>query len=692
MPAVFTVSGIVTDGVAPLEGAIVMQGGGVPLFTTGPDGTFSIELTDQVPGDPAVVATKVGFRTRGVEIVRLPADDLVIELLEAKPPDNQGYAFHPPGEGDPQNSTAFCDHCHTTFVQQYRTSAHAKATKDPLVQDLYAGVTEAAGNATACSALGGEWKTGLVPGTESDGALKCYVGGGVLPDLNAACGAPGDAACDDPALPAAKAPSAFGACADCHAPGIDGKAGGRDLHDAVGTAYDAGNHCDVCHKARDVDLTKPPGVAGALVLQRPYEKLSDEPGAKTIPVMFGPLPDVANEFMGGSYQPTFREARFCAACHEQRQPALLPGSSLDPARWPEGLPTLSTFSEWEASAFNDPGTPCQLCHMPPDDTGLQSTVDVTNAENASLILGFVRPPDQIRKHIFRGPLEGSPRLIDSAMNLVLEVAQAVGPGGEPVANAKVTVQNLLAGHAIPTAEPMRALVLLVRAEGCSQTWAASGGATIHDGGGFTARGEIGVDVTPTGASLAWPAGAQLAKPGMRARVVRPTGTYDDYAGIGFFADPTLTPEEKGLELLAPVGEATVVSVANGDVVLDAALGTQPGDIVYVGDQVPASLADGGTSIALAGAAGYTFAKTLVDPAGERHVHHYRAVDIASDNRVPPGGSAASDHTFAVPAGCSTGKVTATLVYRPVPVHMARLRGWEAKDWIVAQRSENVLVD
>lgn len=40
-------------------------------------------------------------------------------------------------------------------------------------------------------------------------------------------------------------------CADCHAPGIEGKAGGRDLHDPVGIAFESGNHCDVCHKARD---------------------------------------------------------------------------------------------------------------------------------------------------------------------------------------------------------------------------------------------------------------------------------------------------------------------------------------------------------------------------------------------------------------------------------------------------------
>src|SRR5262245_27938020 len=42
LPDTFTVTGTVTDGDAPVEGATVMQAGGSPALTTGPDGTFSI--------------------------------------------------------------------------------------------------------------------------------------------------------------------------------------------------------------------------------------------------------------------------------------------------------------------------------------------------------------------------------------------------------------------------------------------------------------------------------------------------------------------------------------------------------------------------------------------------------------------------------------------------------------------------
>ncbi|MEZ4311167.1 MAG: carboxypeptidase-like regulatory domain-containing protein [Polyangiaceae bacterium] len=684
LPDTFGVKGLVTDGSAPIEGAIVMQAGGVPAFTTGADGTFEIELTKAVPGVPTVVAAKLGYRSRGVEFFELPQEDTVLELLAAKPPDNPSYAYGEPGVGDPMkdSSTAVCGHCHTTFVKQFRTSAHAKATKDPLVQDLYAGATQAASGAAECAALGGAWKAGLVPGTASDAIDKCYAGGGVLPDLNPACGAPGGPACDDPALPVAMQPTAFGGCADCHAPGILGAAGGRDLHDAVGTAFDAGNHCDVCHKARDVDLSKPPGVAGALVLQRPHEKQSDDPAAKVVQVMFGPLPDVPNEFMGGSYQPKFSTSELCGACHEQHQQALVPGSALDPLRWPAGLPIHDTYAEWEGSTFNTPGTQCQACHMPPDETGLKSTVDVTNEDNASISFGFVRPPERLREHSFRGPLSGAPRLIDSALNLVLGVAVQARP--TPSVTATVTVQNILAGHAIPTGEPMRSMLLVVRADGCNAAWSAVDGSTILDGGGALAIGVAGSEVTANGATLTWAQGALLAKPGMRVRVARATGAFSDYSGIGFFADPTLLPEDKGMPILAPAGEATVVTAANGALTLDTALDLQDGDVVYLGDALPASFSDGAISLALAGAAGTTFAKTLVDSTGARHVHHYRATDIASDNRIPPQGSQQSAHTFAIPAGCASGKVTATLLYRPVPADMARLRGWEAKDWVVAQ--------
>jgi hypothetical protein len=200
---------------------------------------------------------------------------------------------------------------------------------------------------------------------------------------------------------------------------------------------------------------------------------------------------------------------------------------------------------------------------------------------------------------------------------------------------------------------------------------------------------VGAGVTAAGASLAWAEGAARAQPGDVVRAVRPSGAFDDYPGIGFFADAGLTPEQKGMPRREPVGEATVVSVAGGVVTLDAALSLIAGDRVLLGAALPEAPQDGDASRALAGAAGQSFARVLVDAAGERLVPHYRAVDMASDNRLAPQIEQVTAHTFALPAACATAEVSATLVYRPVPLHLAVLRGWEARDWVIAEASESV---
>lgn len=687
LPASFTVTGVVTDGALPVAGALVMQGGGAPLLTTGPDGAFSLSLTTTIPGTPTVVAAKEGYRSAGLEFVELPGEPVELVLRRAAPPDNAlGYTFGPPGVGNAEedSSTAFCGHCHTTFVAEFRESAHARATKDPLVQDLYAGVSRAHADASGCAAAGGLWRAGRVPGTAGEAADRCYLGGGVLPDLNG-CGKAGALACDDPALPPGERPTAFGHCADCHAAGLDGPGGGRDLLEATGTAFENGNHCDACHKVADIDLAKPPGVGGRLVLQRPHEKVSDEPGAKLLQVMFGPLPDVPNAFMGGSYQPKFAQAEFCAGCHEQNQPALLPGASLDPARWPDGLPVHSTYAEWKASPWGTEATPCQHCHMPPSD-GLFNTLDVTEPEEAGITFGFVRPPEQIRSHRFRGPLTGSPRLLDLALGLWMSASVQNG-----ALEISVTLKNQGAGHALPTGEPMRALLLLVRAEACGAPLAQTGGMTVPDTGGALAEGVVGQDVAVSGAALAWPSAALLASPGDVVRVVRWTGAWDDYPGIGFFADGALSPADKGIPVRAPVGEARVAAVSPGGIDLEGPIAAAPGDLVFLGDALDAPPGDGGASIAVAGSAGHAFARVLVDGAGARGAPHYRALDVASDNRLPVLEPVKTWFAFSLPQGCASATVTATAVYRPVPLRLARERGWEARDWVAATTKEIVAI-
>jgi hypothetical protein len=83
------------------------------------------------------------------------------------------------------------------------------------------------------------------------------------------------------------------------------------------------------------------------------------------------------------------------------------------------------------------------------------------------------------------------------------------------------------------------------------------------------------------------------------RAVRPTGVFDDYEGIGFFADPSLPPEQKGIEVRAPAGEAKVMAVGGGTITLSAALPLQAGDTVFLGDEEAGALVDGEMAKALA---------------------------------------------------------------------------------------------
>lgn len=681
LPASFAITGIVVDeDDAPLEGALVLQGGAEVQATTGPDGTFEIQMTQSIPGPATVVAAKVGFRSAGEEIHALPDAPIKLRLVEVSPPDNAlGYSYGHSGTGDPSQdtSTAVCGHCHSTFAAQFRGSAHANAAKDPIVQDLYAGVASVVTNEEACVARGGIYREGVVPGSPSSSQMRCYVGDGVLPDLND-CGDSSDLACDDPALPSTKQPTAFGACADCHGFGMDGPAGGRDLLEAEGVGFELGVHCDACHHVRDVDLDAPPGAAGRLVLQRPSEKIGDLVDSPIRQAMFGPLPDVPNPFMGGSYQPKFATADFCAGCHELEQSALLPGSTLA-ARFSDGLPVHSTYTEWLEGPFPALGRPCQSCHMPVVD-GMFNSVDLSSPDVGGIAGGFARSSERNRSHTFRGPLTvtpATPRLIDGAVQTTLEAAIVDGS-----LELTATLENVGCGHAIPTGEPLRSLVLSVSVMACGEQLVPTSGFLVPDVGGSHATGTAAADVAFAGSTITWPAAASMAVPGQVVRVVRPSGTYWDYDGIGLFEGALLSPSDKGIELLEPVGEASVVSVGGSLLQLDAPIPVLPGDVVYLVDAAPLAFVDGDASRSLAGSAGMVFARVLVDPEGDRHVPHHRAIDIASDNRIGPARALSTEHTFAMPPGCGDAHVTATVLYRPLPTHLAAERGWEARDAIV----------
>ena len=261
------------------------------------------------------------------------------------------------------------------------------------------------------------------------------------------------------------------------------------------------------------------------------------------PVYFGPIEDVPNVGDMDPYRLSnnLLFVRHATSTIKQQQP----GQNLDSEQWPDGLPIQSTYSEWEQGPYNREGTPCQHCPMPAN-TELNNSVDISTMQEQSITFGFPREPEDIRRHLFRGPLDdlqGEPRLIDKAAYISLSMTQS-----DNLLSAEVSVSNIGCGHALPTGEPMRSVVLLVEAE-CEdgRSLAQISGPTITDRGGHYAIGAEGdaigagpalttIAVAQDGLSIDWPGIGQAitsTQGGSRQLVLRQVrfGQYLEHNGI-----------------------------------------------------------------------------------------------------------------------------------------------------------------
>ena len=663
----------------PTAGVSVLQGGGDIQGTTEADGGYLLTMDPRVGYELWAVAALEGHRSVGVRVDQPTTDTLVIELTPIAP-DNPDYVYGPPGVGGGE-TTEDCSHCHVRFTEQFGRSAHRDAASDPQVHDVFAGTASGFAGEGSCVDAGGRWLVGTRPGGGAGG--RCYVGRGLLPDSGPDCGGPDQLACDDPDLPQEDRPAATGACADCHAPAIEGPAGGgHSLLDARGLAFEDGVHCDFCHKVAAVAPEAPAGVGGRLVMGRP-----SEPGGfvnANKPVMYGPYPDVLNPFMGGAWTPVFGTAEFCRGCHEYSQEPLWDAAEtvLDPERWAGGaLPVHSTWSEWAASPLAA-STPCQGCHMPAVEAENSADLDLLEGLEPGLSTGFPRAPGAVRSHEFLGPRSetaAGARLVDSAAAVTVE--HSVVDGRVEVAAGAA---NVGAGHAFPTGEPLRSAVLVVDATCGGASLEQVAGDVISAVGGAAASGVVGADVVVAGSRLTWAEGAAAAfgVAELEVRAVRDTGAWDDYAGVPPFDLGGFAPERKGRPVLEPLG---VVSVVGGDASgLDLAeeLPLLPGDRVTLAGivRVPE---EGSSPVGLAGLPGRDFARVMVDAEGRLQAPHYRAVDILRDDRILPGTSRTVSATFRLPEGCDDVDASATLVYRRYPLELLRARGWSAPEIVAA---------
>ena len=649
LPVLTTIDVPVTvtlDG-TPTQGVRVMQGGVEGRWLTDANGRATVAIDLTLDAELWVLASADSARTGAAEVDEEDLGaPLLIELTAFDPSDNPAYVFRDPGEPDRRDTTAVCAHCHITLNEDWIDSAHRHSARDPQVQDLYAGVAGTISDQAICDLAGGSWLVGPLPGG-GEGA-RCYLGDGVLPALND---------CDGPCEEA----ETYGACADCHAPGIDGALGGRDLRDAEGHAYEYGVHCDVCHRVESVDLDAPPGTGGALRMVRPSEPPAF--GFPEYPLVFGPYDDVGSAVMGAVGRDHFESAVLCAGCHQMEQEVLVPGASPDLTRWPTGtLPIHTTYGEWLAGPLS-PGAPCQSCHMPPDpDAGNAADLALLQLD-PGLVPGWERPPGAVRHHTFDGPVDGAGEMLRLAAAVDLDTTLDGG-----VLTATATVTNVGAGHAIPTGEPLRALVLVVEASCDTAALRPLSGFALSDLGGALASKDSSEDWS------VWPG----AEEGMVVRVAATPGTWHDDPGFGPFGDGTFAPEAKGMPVATVVGSATIVSM-NGDIAtFDAPLPT--GDTAWLGEA--SDTTDGSPSDAIAGAPGHAFARVLVGPGGQRQVPHFLAVDVASDNRLMPTASWTGTWTFDAP--CAAPVARARLLYRQWPLALARERGWDPTDVVMQE--------
>lgn len=637
---------VTLDG-APAVGATVLQGGTTRHVAADAEGRATLVVDPTVPGGPIVVASAPGARIQGVDL-RGDLGEVTVALTSFATDDNVAYVFQDPGTPERNATTQYCSHCHDRQVNDWVTTPHATAASNPVTLDVYRGTATL--DEAACGVRGGVWTTTRKGGGGTEAA--CRLGGGVLPDLDPACD--DGALCDDPTV--------TGACADCHAPGIDGALGGRDLLDATGIAFDHGVHCDVCHKVADVDLDAPAGVAGRLQIVRPLE-----PPTSAVfdwePLTFGPRPDVLNPRMGSVWSPLHSTSTFCAGCHELDQAVLLPGAVIDATRWPDGvLPIHSTFSEWAQGPLADVA-PCQSCHMPPaPEAGNSADLDRTPAVRPGRTGGWWRPPGTVRRHTWSGPRDPQVPMVDRALSG--SVAVAVDEGDLVV---DVDLRQTGPGHAVPTGEPLRSVVLTVDARCDGTSLAAVDGPAVPSFGGALAVQDAGGDWG------VWP----QASVGDVVRVVEDVG-WVDYAGVGPFGDGTFDAEAKGLRDLRVRGAATVTAVgAQGVVTLDGPLPS--GDLAFLGR--PRGATEGPIQ-PLAGAPGMAFARVLVDDAGTEMVPHHRAVDVAIDNRLMP--EASWSGTYRFDGSCEVPDVVATVRWRGLPWALAAERGWDAPERAMLQ--------
>lgn len=202
-----------------------------------------------------------------------------------------------------------------------------------------------------------------------------------------------------------KGPATAKLCLRCHAP-TSVMTKDYDLtHELPGE----GITCDFCHSLKDVNLDNP---------DNPF--VLDVGKVKRGPNIKGDV-----KVHDVEYSQLHSSARICASCHEYR---------------PNGVPVMTTYSEWKESIYAEQGTNCQYCHMPESMGEISKNV-----------------PGPREGKIFNHNLAGGHSVIQLKKALALKITGVTRQ--EDRMTVKVDLTNQGSGHRVPTGIPTRKLVL-----------------------------------------------------------------------------------------------------------------------------------------------------------------------------------------------------------------------------------------
>ena len=648
-------TGFVVDGATstPLANAVVVVNASVRGRTDG-TGYFAIDAPS-VTGLQSVLATHPGQLSAYLNV---PASAPTIGLALTLP----SYPMLTPGF-EPEGPRS-CTTCHASYGTGWEGegafvgSAHSTSALNPRVLDIWRGTASGRTSAESCAEVGGEF----VAVTNADGApvSRCYVGAGLLPDLNPQCGHAGQPRCDDHDAPESARPTAWSDCAGCHTPGAAIRVPSElDLDVAEALPIVGSVTCAGCHRIADVGDPDAPGVLEGATMIR-----GSLPSG--LPLGLGPLDDSGGPLMATGHAPLFSESRLCAPCHQDTFHA----AGMNPRWAPAGVPSEQTYAEWFESPYASGAreSTCQNCHMPSlENLGVLPTFAEIATDGPS------RSGAVIHTHDFSA-LTGTDSL-EAALDLAVETRRE---GDLLIVDASIT--NVAVGHGFPSGVTSRNALIVVTAELTSGPLVEVGGEVLPLYAGSYDMGRI---VSSSGGHLTLDHALDASAVGRELRAWTDSPARHAHESFGVLR--ALPPSERAMMLTEARGRFRILAVRGVEVDVET-LGASLGDLSSAHFAV-------GDEERLAGVAGLGLAKVNRAADGSENVPFWRAVDVLWDNRLAPDETQRSEHRFAIPRSAA-GVVTvrARLLYRRAFADLAAERGWAGNEDVALDAVSTLLLE